>query len=129
MTSGIQEELRAFATKVLERRGGLVDWPAETAEGTAVVPEEVARAVGGGDEVLRLTTQPGQEGWCVSLATDFLETAGRLLEAQPRIGSFGVGELYLKRGNVEEAVRRAFTWLNAKVVVANTRAVDVEYDT
>ena len=29
MTGGIQDELREFATKVLERRGGLVDWPAE----------------------------------------------------------------------------------------------------
>ncbi len=61
MTSSIQEELRAFATQVLERRGGLVDWPADAAEGTAVVPAEVAAAVGGGDEVLRLTSSPAGE--------------------------------------------------------------------
>ena len=128
MTSGIQEEVREFASKVLERRGGLVDWPANAAEGAAMVPEAVASAVGG-EEVLRLTTQPGREGWCVSLATDFLEAAGRLLDAEPRIGTFGVGPLYLKRGNVDEAVHRAFTWLNAKVELADTRAVDVEYDT
>jgi hypothetical protein len=128
MTGSIQEDLRAFATYVLDRRGALVDWPADAAEGTAVVPEEVAAAVGAG-EVLPLSMQPGREGWCVNLATDFLETAGRLLEAEPRIGSFGVGELYLKRRNLDEAVRRAFTWLNAKVGLADTRADDVEYDT
>ena len=47
--------------------------------------------------------QPGQEGWCVNLATDFWETTGRLLEAEPWSGSFGVGDLYLKGGNVDEA--------------------------
>ncbi len=46
MSGGIQEELREFATQVLERRGGLVDWPADAAEGAAVLPREVAAALG-----------------------------------------------------------------------------------
>jgi hypothetical protein len=129
MSGGIQEELRDFATHVLERRGGLVDWPAGAEAGEAVVPEEVAAAVGTGDDTLRLTSQPGGGGWCVSLATDFLETAGRLLETEPRTGTFGASQLYLKRGSLEEAIRRAFTWLNAKVVVFDTRATSVEYHT
>lgn len=129
MSSGIQGQLREFATHVLERSGGLVDWPADAEAGAAVVPEEVAAAVGVDDDTLRLTTQPGTGGWCVSLATDFLETAGRLLEAEPRTGSFAVGELYLKRRGLDEALRRAFTWLNSKVVVFDTRAASVEYHT
>lgn len=128
MTIAVQEELRAFATEVLQRRGGLVDWPGDAREGTAVLPPSAAEVLGG-EEMLRLTVEPGQEGWCVSLATEFLETAGRLLAAEPRTGSFGVGELYRKGGNVDEAVRRAFTWLNAKVELCDTRAVDVDYDT
>ncbi|NLS93095.1 MAG: hypothetical protein GXX96_13145 [Planctomycetaceae bacterium] len=129
MSGGIQEELRQFATRVLEHRGALVDWPVGTGAGTAVVPEEVAAAVGIDDDTIRLTDQPGGEGWCVSLGTDFLETAGRLLEAEPRTGSFAASRLYLKRGSLEEAVRRAFAWLNAKVVVRDTRATHVEYHT
>ncbi|MGA2034350.1 MAG: hypothetical protein ABSG68_19055 [Thermoguttaceae bacterium] len=129
MTGGIQEELREFASKILERRGGLVDWPAGAAEGAALVPAEVAAAVAADDEAIRLTSQPGGGGWCVSLATDFLETAAELLQAEPRMGTFATGELYLKRGNLDEAVRRVFTWLNAKVQLADTRAVPVQYDT
>ncbi len=129
MSGGIQEELRGFAMHLLERRGGLVDWPASEETGTALLPGEVAAAVGASDDTVQLTTQPGTAGWCVSLATDFLETSGRLLEAEPRIGTFGASQLYLKRGSLEEAIRRAFAWLNAKVVVFDTRATSAEYHT
>ncbi|MHB8897245.1 MAG: hypothetical protein ACYC6Y_00710 [Thermoguttaceae bacterium] len=129
MSGGIQEELRDFATRLLERRGGLVDWPAGAGAGAAVVPEEVAAAVGADGDTIRLTDQPGGGGWCASLATDFLEIAGRLLEAESRTGAFGASQLYLKRGSLEEAIRRAFAWLNARVVVVDTRATCVEYHT
>lgn len=129
MTTSIQQQLRTFATKLLERRGGLVEWAAGAAEGTAVVPEELAAALEADSETIRLSAQPGGEGWCVSLATDFLDTAARLLEVEPRVGTFRVRELYLKRGDLDEAVRRVFTWLNAKVRLRGTRPVRVEYHT
>jgi hypothetical protein len=129
MRGGIQEELREFATRILEHRGALVDWPVGADAGAAIVPEEVAAAVGIDDDTIRLTSQPGNAGWCVSLGTDFLETAGRLLEAEPRTGTFGASQLYLKRGSLEEAIGRAFAWLNARVVVFDTRATYVEYHT
>ena len=90
MTSGtqIRDELQSFATTVLERRGGLVDWPAGAVEGTAIVPAEVAAALEQPGEVVPLTTEPGRPGLCVNLAADFLETAGRVLAAEPRIGDF-----------------------------------------
>jgi hypothetical protein len=129
VSSGIQEDLRAFATKLLERRGGLVEWPVGAVEGTAVVPPAVAHDLGIPGEAVRLAGVPGNGSWNVSLAGDFLETSAKLLEAEPRTGAFSIGDLYLKRGSMEDAVRRAFTWLNAKVQVADTRAMPVEYHT
>jgi hypothetical protein len=131
MTSGtqIRDELQSFATTVLERRGGLVDWPAGALEGTAMVPAEVATALELPGDVVPLTTEPGRPGLCVNLAADFLETAGRVLAAEPRIGDFAVADLYLKRGTLDAAVQRTFAWLNAKVTTADTRAISVEYHT
>jgi hypothetical protein len=127
--SGVQHELQAFATRLLERRGGLVDWPEGAREGTAVLPAPVAATLGEEGEFLPLSGEPGGKGLSVHLASDFLETAGRLLESEPRTGAFQVPELYLKRGSMDEAVRRAFTWLNAKVVVREARPVRIEYHT
>jgi len=131
MTSGtqIRDELQSFATLVLERRGGLVDWPAGAAEGTAIVPAEVAAVLEQPGDVLPLTTEPGRPGLCVNLAADFLETADRVLAAEPRIGDFTLADLYLKRGTLDAAVQRAFAWLNAKVTMADTRSISVEYHT
>ena len=128
MTSGIEQEVREFATKLLERRGGLVEWAADD-EGTAIVPAELADSLDADGEILRLSTRPGGQGWCLNLGADFLDTASRLLELEPRVGTFRVRELYLKRGNLDEAVRRTFSWLNAKVSLHDTRAVRVEYHT
>ena len=123
----IRDELQSFATTVLERRGGLVDWPAGAAEGTAIVPAEVAAALEQPGEVVSLTTEPGRRGLCVNLAADFLETAERVLAAEPRIGDFTLADLYLKRGTLDAAVQRTFGWLNAKVTMADTRATSAEY--
>lgn len=133
MISSIEKDLRTYATNLLERRGALVEWM-DSEEGTAIVPAELAGSLdadslGSGGEVLHLSTRPGGEGWRLSLATGFLDTASRLLEPEPRIGTFRVEELYLKRGDLDEAVRREFSWLNARVRLHDTRAVRVEYHT
>ena len=131
MTAGtqIEEELRGFATALLERRGGLVEWPADAAAGTVIVPAELAAVLDVPGEIVGLTTEPGRPGWCINLATDFLETAARVLAAEPRIGSFSARDLYLKRGTLDAAVQRTFAWLNAKVTMADTRATTAEYHT
>jgi hypothetical protein len=129
MTRGIQDELHAFATTLLERRGGLVEWPADATSGTALVPPDVAASLHADEEIVRLSSEPGDQGLCVSLATDFLEAAGRLLETEPRIGAFRIPELYLKRGDMSDAVSQAFTWLNAKVKMLEARASRVDYHT
>ena len=128
MTSCIEQELRTFATKLLERRGGLVEWDSDDA-GSAVVPEDLAATLDVDGEMVHLCTRLGGDGWCLNLATDFLDTAAQLLKLEPRVGTFRVRELYLKRGNLDEAVRNAFSWPNAKVQMRETRAVRVEYHT
>jgi len=129
MTAGVQDDLRRLAVELLERRGALVDWPAATEEGSAVLPPEMAADLGAESELVPLSCQAHGQGLCVSLANDFLETAGRWLEAEPRAGRFRAPELYLKRGQLDEAVRRAFTWLNAKVRVGEGRPETIEYHT
>ncbi len=127
MTS-ISQELREFGTKLLERRGALVEWSADD-EGSAMAPKELANLLHADGEIIRLSTQPGGEGWSFSLASDFLDTASQLLEMEPRVGAFRVDEMYLKRGDLETAVQRAFTWLNAKVRLLDTQEVRIEYHT
>lgn len=129
MNGTVHERLHAFATGLLERRGALVDWPAADREGTAMLPPEVAAVVGTPEEIVPLACEPGGPGLCVNLATDFLEWAGRLLDSEPRVGTFRVRNLYLKRKELEEGVRRTFTWLNAKVKMREARPVNVEYHT
>ena len=128
MSERVQQELRGFVTELIERNGGLVDWPTGSERGQAMLTPELARRQGV-DEMLRLSSRPDGEGMCVSLASDFLDAAERWLEAVPRIGALQLPEAYLKRGDLGDAVARAFTWLNAKVRVAATEPTRIEYHT
>jgi hypothetical protein len=118
-----------LATALLERRGALVEWPAADEPGVAVLPAAVAAEIGVAGEIVPLACGAAGKGLSVSLAGDFLDWAGRLLEAEPRVGAFRIGGLYLKRKDLDEAVRRAFTWLNAKVTLREAREMAVEYHT
>ena len=75
MSTILQKELHAFTAKLLERRGGLVDWPEETVVGTALVPPDVAAVLPEGKEEVRLSAEGGGPGWSVNLAGEFMETA------------------------------------------------------
>jgi hypothetical protein len=125
----IRDDLQTFVKDALERRGGLVDWPEGSIDGTAILPPDLAAALEQSGEVVPLTTEPGRPGLCINLAADFLETAARMLAAEPRIGDFSVADLYLKRGTLNAAVEHQFGWLNAKVTMADTRSITVEYHT
>lgn len=129
MSPGIQHDLHAFATELIQRRGGLVDWPAADQPGTAVLTPDLAAELHADDELVPLTGETGGEGLCINLATSFLETAGHLLEGVPRVAALRMPDPYLKRGSLDEALGRTFSWLNAKVLVRETRAVEVEYHT
>ncbi|HUU69304.1 MAG TPA: hypothetical protein VM186_07260 [Planctomycetota bacterium] len=138
MNDAVQERLRQFTELLLTQAGGAVEWPAGSDEGLSVLPPGAAFALYC-PETVNLSCRPDsggaapasvpEAGLCANLATDFLERVAPLLEMQPRIGVFRIPELYLKQGSMAEAVARAFTWLNAKVVVGDARPVDVEYHT
>ena len=129
MTVPMEAQLRNFATTLLERRGALVDWAEADAAGTAMLPPEVADLVGAETEVLPLGPEATGGGLCVNLAGDFLQWTGRLLAAEPCVGTFRVKNLDLKRKELEEAVGKAFTWLNAKVKYREARETTIEYHT
>jgi hypothetical protein len=129
MSGGIQDDLRLFTKALLERRGALVEWPTAQEDGTALAPPEIAQSLNAQDDMIRLSCEPSGPGLCANLATDFLDIAGKLLEAEPRIGSFRLHDLYLKRDKLDDAVSRAFTWLNAKVKLGEAASVEVEYHT
>ncbi|MSR60565.1 MAG: hypothetical protein EXS05_23475 [Planctomycetaceae bacterium] len=132
--STVHEELRDFTTQLIEQCGGMVEWP-PGGEGTAMLPPEVGRLLSrhgeeSYPEEFRLTERPGEPGLCVSLATDFLDTAGAVLEAAvPRIGAFHLADRYLKRGDLQEAIGRTYTWLNARVRLREPQPVTIEYHT
>ncbi len=94
----------------------------------AILPPELAAHLQCPESV-RLSHEPGGEGLCANLATDFLDRVVPLLNAEPRVGLFRAPELYLKKGDMAEAIARAFTWHNAKVVVRNAGPRTVEYHT
>src|SRR6185437_10335496 len=123
------EDLREFTTQLLEQCGGVVEWGTD-GNGAAVVPAELGRLLPLDQEELRLTERPGEPGLCVSLATDFLDVAGAVLKtAVPRVGLFHLGDRYLKRGDLHEAVDRTYTWLNARVKLREPEPTTIEYHT
>ena len=129
MIGSVQEQLHAFATTLLERRGALVEWPTADCAGTAVLPPEVAAAVDATEDVVPLSCESTGGGLAVNLAGDFLEWAGRLLDAVPSVGDFRIRDIYLKRKDLDDGIGRTFTWLNAKVKLREGRETSVEYHT
>ncbi|RIK81150.1 MAG: hypothetical protein DCC68_09405 [Planctomycetota bacterium] len=131
--TAVAEQLHGFAAALLERRGAAVDWPPGEATGVALLPPDVARVIGLASDEVRLGGDVGSgaggQGLAVNLAGDFLEWTGKLLDEEPCVGAFRVREAYLKRKDVEEAVGRAFAWLNAKVKYRESREMSVEYHT
>jgi len=128
MTGDIQTRLHGFVRAILEWRGAVVDWADDIERGEALVPPEVAAALGS-SESLTLSYQPGTAALCANLATDFLERIGALFEGQPAIGAFQIPELYLKRSAMEGPFQRAFTWLNASVRFRGSAPTRIEYHT
>lgn len=128
MSEVVEEKLRGFVSELIERNGGLVDWPSDCDRGQAILTPELARRQGV-DEMLRLTSRPDGAGMCVSLASDFLDTAERWLDAVPRSGAVHLPDAYLKRGDLGDAIARSFTWLNAKVRISGSEPTRIEYHT
>jgi len=129
MESGptIADRLREFASRLLERRGAVVDWRAETDQGLALLPPEVAQTLGC-LEILPLAADTDSP-LPVSLTSDFLDRVEPLVLAEPQVVCLRVPEAYLKRSSMSEPVARAFTWLNARVRVQAAEPTRTEYHT
>lgn len=126
MSGGVQDRLRRFAAALLERRGALVDWPADAEQGMAILPAEIARELGVREELaLHDTVRDG--GVCVSLASEFLDQIAPLVAAEPMAARLDAPALYLKSGDLGQAVERQYQWINAKVAVRGATPEAVEY--
>ncbi len=116
MSSTIEHDLHSFATQLLERVGGIVDWPEPQSPGTVMVPSELVGATSLPSEEFSVATSAATGGLQVSLASEFLDIAGKMLtEFVPSHGAFQVGERYLKKRDLQEAVQSGFGWQNTRV--------------
>ena len=129
--TAMERDLFTFATELLERGGGAVDWTDPHEPGEAIVPADLVRCaqLPGEEFSLALGATRAASGMQVSLASDFLDVASRILtESVPNTGSFRVGDRYLKKRDLEEAIGQSFDWANARVRCSGeAAAMRVEY--
>lgn len=126
MNRPVEDRLRAFASRLLERSGAEVDWPAG-AEGLALLPGKVAQAL----HCLEILPLAGdsQSPLPINLTSDFLDRVEPLVSAEPAVADRRIVEAYLKRADMTALVARTFTWLNARVRVLGAEPTRAEYHT
>lgn len=118
--------MQRFASHLLAWSGALVDWPAGSESGLAILSPEDAAGLGVAEDA-RLSTQPIPDGLSANLATDFLERVAPLVARTPTVAAWRLREAYLKKASPEETVAKAFDWLNARVRVRSSRPQETEY--
>ncbi len=127
MSGPVQDRLREFTSRLLQRHGAEVDWPAGAEEGLALLPREVAETLHC-LEILPLAAGSGGP-LPINLSSDFLDRIDPLVRAEPQVVSLQIPTAYLKRSDMAEPVARAFTWLNARVRVQTSEPTRTEYHT
>ncbi len=127
MSRPVEDRLREFATRLLERRGADVDWPAHADQGLALLPADVAQTLGC-LEILPLAAD-GESPLPLNLTSDFLDRVEPLVCAEPQTICLRVPEAYLKRSDMADPVARTFAWLNARVEVQSAEPTRTEYHT
>jgi hypothetical protein len=103
MNRPVEDRLRAFTSRLLQRRGAEVDWPAG-GEGLALLPTEVAQTLRC-LEVLPLAPD-GESPLPINLTSDFLDRVEPLVGAEPAVARRRIAEAYLKRADMTEPVAR-----------------------
>lgn len=126
MSRPVEDRLREFASRLLERRGAEIDWP-HGADGLAMLPPDVAEALHC-LEILPLAAD-SESPLPINLTSDFVDRVELLVLSEPPAARLRVGEVYLKRSDMAESVARAFTWMNARVRVHEAAATRAEYHT
>jgi len=128
--AAIEDDLLRFTSRLLEETGALVEWSADGGAASVLAPAAVAQALRVPGEEFAISTRPATGGLTVSLAGEFLDLAGQVLqESVPRIGAFHLRDRYLKKGDVEELVTRAYAWPNARVRFQGAGPALIEYQT
>lgn len=127
MSATVDDRLREFTLRLLQRRGAEVDWPAGAGEGLALLPPHVAQTLRC-LEILPLAADGGSP-LPINLSSEFLDRVEPLVWAEPPVVTLRIPEAYLKRSDMAEPVARAFTWLNARVRVQTTAPTRTEYHT
>jgi hypothetical protein len=123
----VEERLREFASRLLQRRGAEVEWPADADQGLALLPADVAQTLHC-LEILPLGAD-SESPLPVNLTSDFLDRVEPLVSAGPQVVHLQVPDAYLKRSDMAEPVARAFAWLNARVRVQSAEPTRLEYHT
>lgn len=127
MSDGLAQRVKDFACRILDRRGGIVDWPDEQAEGMAMLPPDVADALRC-MEILPLSAR-ADGPLPLTLSSDFLDRTECLLAAEPNVVRLRAPSLYLKQSDLTPLIDRRFSWLNARVRVQETIPARVLYET
>lgn len=126
MSQAIDQRLKTFAVSLLERNGGLVEWPAYLKSGFAVLPSHTAQLLEC-PENTEITGESVHSGLTINLASMFLQRIERLFPTDASAISLKIDTLYLKKSAMDEPVARAFGFPNARVKVIGASADRVEY--
>lgn len=125
MNATVEDRLREFTSRLLQRHGAEVEWPAETGQGLALLPPDVAETLRC-LEILPLASDAGSP-LPISLSSDFLDRVEPLIGTDVPVVCLRIQEAYLKRSDMADPVARAFTWINARVRVQAAEATRLEY--
>ncbi|WP_165225047.1 hypothetical protein [Aquisphaera insulae] len=127
-STSLDRELQSFTIELFDRVGGVADWPEPESPGAVVVPPALAKEADLPGEEFEVSTVMRRGALHVSLASDFLDVAGRVLDlAIPRDGSFRIGERYLTSRDLSERVARTFVWQNARALPKPAEPGHAEY--
>lgn len=127
-STDVQAELADFATTMIERSGGIVDWTPDHSAAVVMAPEELAQSLGQHEEAFRLTREATDNSLTLSLAGEFLDLASRTLKLfVPAVGSFEYPEVSLRKSEFASIIEKTFGWQNARCRIGGTHPMKIPY--
>jgi hypothetical protein len=121
--TALDRDLQSFAVQLVERSGGVAEWPDPEAPCSVVA---AAAQLPAEEFSLGVATAPGTLQ--VGLAGEFLETAARVLDvAVPREGAFCIPERFLTSRDLTDKIAQTFVWQNARAKYDAAEPTLIEY--
>jgi len=118
--------LQSFATAILHREGGLVEWPPDASSGEVMLTPNLASALGCG-EVARIGTGSVEVDLRLDLAGDLLERLQALASGGPWIAAARPVVWVPRKLEAAGLVERSVDVANARVKLVTASAAAVEY--